>query len=371
MHAARTCAQYGFNFSFFIACLCLYALYNDSISSHDFRRLISTRERINQQRVKEQRVKQLRLERRKHERGGLEIEKVKQFHRPSIFTFYTDEQGKQMRKWDADWNLSWFKAGWKPIVLSLQDARAHKSFEELTSMLEPLKLGRLQNYRFYRWAAMAHVVREEGGWMSAIDVFPLHIIPEDGLDLPNGGSFTFHEDIQSSLMSGSKSEWERMLLYIIQFLREHRFKYEFSYDLILETMKMRKGDAFQENHVSRGYFNTVVGDVDCSKYSSNVKAVHFSSASSKDAFLGGWLESNLREQYGKGIHLVFKHKDNSIIYQDPKTRLYTNKKVSELKQIDVIVDGKSIGTVSDVLTVLHRTENANLFMERVKSQCSI
>ena len=47
--------------------------------------------------------------------------------------------------------------------------------------------------------------------MSDIDTYPLHSNPyNDGFILPNDGKFTCYDRFVPSLVSGSKSEWERM-----------------------------------------------------------------------------------------------------------------------------------------------------------------
>lgn len=295
-----------------------------------------------------------------------EVNGKKHKERLPIYTFYSDSHGNQF-KWYDDWNLSWYSVGWKPVVLSLKNSKEHEKFEELRSLLEPMKLEEAQNYRFYRWAAMAEV----GGWMTDIDVFPLHIQLEDGLQLPNKGRFTLHGLEDVGLYSGSKAEWNKMLQYMIQILKEHSKSEEFTYDVfIAELLKKGGRSIVQEDDVSEGYSHTFVSHVDCSEYSDKVKAVHFLEASIKNAFLGGWLELSLRAQYGKDIELKYRHKDNSIIYQDPETKLYTHRD-SILNDIEIMVNEESKGTVSDVLKLRHRTEIALIFMQRVKNQCEL
>ena len=186
-----------------------------------------------------------------------------------ICTFQHDVEG-QSEMFKA-WNESWTSAGWETRVLSFEDARTHESFSELSSKLGPLNLGVYQNFRFFRWAAMAHVAPYHGAWMTEMDVFPLHITPKDGYNLPNGSTFTFHEGNEVSLLSASKAEWNKMVRLMIDNWDVE--KAEYSDVLLLDAVLKLSGNmVFHENDVSLGFFYKHIGAVECLKYMRGTKA---------------------------------------------------------------------------------------------------
>jgi len=293
---------------------------------------------------------------------------------PKIYAFYTSEDGKRQH-WGDDWKLSWQNAGWNPIVLSLQDSKAKNSIKLLSALLEPLKLGAWENFRFYRWAAMAHEAPPLGGWMSEIDVFPLHITPEDGTTLPNKGTLTLHNGIEASLVSGAKSEWYRMLGYMTKVLKERTME-NLSYDFVWETILREHPREVHDNRdVSMGYFSYDSNTLDCLKYSSNIKAVHFWASNSNKALLGGRVEKEIREEirnkFGKELSLRLRHTGNTRIFQEEEARLYRETKYSDADKVDVFIDGTSVGTLHDVLVGMHGPEIATQFMDSVLRKCRV
>jgi len=287
--------------------------------------------------------------------------------RPLMYTFQHDVEG-QSEIFKA-WNESWTSAGWETQALTLEDAKAHESFSELSSKLEPLNFGEYENFRFYRWAAMAHVTPDEGAWMSEIDVLPLHIKPEDGYNLPHHGTFTFHDGNEASLLSGSKAEWNKMVRHIIDNWNVERA--EFSDMLMLDAvLKLPKNMVFHENDVSLGYFYKHIGAVECIKYMRRTKAVRFSASTDRNAFVGGWFEEEMRNRYGM-INLKFQHKDNLQIVIDPETLQYTNMTDTNMSDIEVVIDGDSVGNIYDVLNDNHKARAMLIFMKKARHQCPL
>lgn len=77
----------------------------------------------------------------------------------------------------------------------------------------------------------------DGGWMSDYDTYPLYSNPyKDGFDLPNNGRFTCFQVHVPCLVSGSKSEWNRVteLLMFSYQMHSHEF---WSDMLALESIK--------------------------------------------------------------------------------------------------------------------------------------
>jgi len=107
------------------------------------------------------------------------------------------------------WKDEWYRAGFDPVVLTLDDAKKNPYFNEVEEIVTPLHGETGYNALcFYRWLAMATV--EGGGWMSDHDTFPTNILPLDAAFLPRMGAFTSFEGHIPSLMAGSKEEWDRV-----------------------------------------------------------------------------------------------------------------------------------------------------------------
>jgi len=111
------------------------------------------------------------------------------------------------------WKEEWTAAGFEPVVLTLEDAKRHPDFEEVEKKMIPLhgKTG-YDSLCFYRWLAMA---ASGGGWMSDHDTFPVVFPVDQGLELPNGGTFTSFQGHIPALMSGSEDEWNRVSKLLI------------------------------------------------------------------------------------------------------------------------------------------------------------
>ena len=289
------------------------------------------------------------------------------------FRVVESKEGSRDHTWTEDWKAEWFNAGWEPAILSLADAKWNENYQKVKAYLEPHELGVFENNRVYRWLAMANVVshrvQQDGGWMSEVDVFPLNIFPSDGFTLPNDGQLTLHNSNGYSMISGSTFEWERMVRHILIILTFNVHNPEFSYHLLMEKVFLQLELAIVRlDDVRLGYYSVGLLAVNCSKYTSDVKAVHFSDMSRSNAFHGGWLESIIRYKYKPNVvNLKFRHRDEAPVFIDPETSKYKN--AGDVRDIQVILDGNPIGSVHDVLDAVHRTDLAVSFMQKIQNQC--
>jgi len=134
--------------------------------------------------------------------------------RPKIHTFFHDLGAQQEYEVLQLWKDEWWKAGFDPIVLTLDDAKKNPFFEEAEKIMAPIHGGvAYDSLCFYRWLAMAQ--ESDGGWMSDHDTFPVNFTPNDVTVLPRGGDFTvFHSHIPA-FMAGSAEEWDRVSRLIV------------------------------------------------------------------------------------------------------------------------------------------------------------
>jgi len=290
--------------------------------------------------------------------------------KPVIYTFYEDINSKNDARLLESWKISWQGHGWEPRVLTMKEAMSHPDFSRLRSLVESQKLSNYENICFYRWAAMAHAVPELGGWMSDMDTFPLHIKPEEGLRMPNGGRFTCHDAHVPALMSGSKSEWNRMLKLLIDSWRSH--KGTFSDMFLLETVLKIYGEEAAHiihgnKHLANGFEGVSGGIVDCSKYNADVKAVHFSHSVDWRAFLGGWLEEEMRKEHGRD-KLKFETKEGAVIRLNKKSGSYENIDPKAAKFVKVFRNGNSMGEIRHAYP-RYRGNAGIHFIKEVINQC--
>jgi hypothetical protein len=148
---------------------------------------------------------------------------------PIMSTFYqrVEDAGGGHILLDTDeeilgiWKSAWSDAGWETRILTMEDARRHPRFDYYAKKLEVATPGIHEpvDYNkvcFYRWLAMTTV---QGGWLSDYDVIPLPKSYNNTRELPYDGDFTVHEwgtHPVPSLVSGSKSEWDRMVGNLFQ-----------------------------------------------------------------------------------------------------------------------------------------------------------
>lgn len=170
--------------------------------------------------------------------------------KPVMHTFYAKIQGKHqtgMKEHDdrlllEAWKSAWEAAGWTTKILGVEDAMRYENFEALDGPISKHTNGDYNKFCFYRWMAMATV--ESGGFMADYDTFPLPSEVAFGSvdQLPNRGAFTVYDAAPQggipSLMSGSNSEWSRMVNAITKRIRQPGYK-ELTIDM-LELMYLNR-----------------------------------------------------------------------------------------------------------------------------------
>jgi len=292
--------------------------------------------------------------------------------RPTMYTFYVYAHENSMainNELLEAWNKTWDDAGWKTRILTMEDAYAHDGYVRLKKLISGQSVSTYNKMCFYRWLAMANVVPKNGGWMSDMDTFPLYINPDVGWVIPNRGKFTCHDGHVPALLSGSKSEWNRMAGLIMDTWNEHDEKYTDM--LVLRSVQMKYGP--KEVHVvggmrnfAPGYLYKSVGFADCSMYRKRL-AVHFSHASNRNCFYGGWLEAELTEMYPEA-NLTYMYRRKVFT---PGNEVYTATKNARTNEIKVYTNGRILGNVYDLVNDKLRARSALKFLEKVKDQCLI
>lgn len=145
-----------------------------------------------------------------------------------------------------------------------------------------------------RWLAMAN---RGGGWMSDYDVLPLHDFREEGFYLPNDGVLTVHNRQCPSLVSGAKSEWERVAKRIIEYAAEHHIDTD---QKVLAALSRQKPYLFlMDLSVTQHMLNTTRWDRhECGAITPHsMRAVHFAHAPIKRAIREGKLPYNVTVQH--------------------------------------------------------------------------
>jgi len=147
--------------------------------------------------------------------------------KPTIHTFFENvgESEKSYHLTELEsWKKAWSEAGWNPVVLTLADAKRHSLYKSFDENFETAKFETNIYNRmcFYRWLAMA--ASSGGGWMADYDTYPLNLYQNTnyGYELPNNGSFTSNIFFVPNLLSGSESEWNRMVQLLFQSYRKNR-----------------------------------------------------------------------------------------------------------------------------------------------------
>jgi hypothetical protein len=160
--------------------------------------------------------------------------------KPKMYTFYeptpivwgdkratgmTDEADAAML---ALWVQEWARMGWEPVILSLNDAKRHPRYDEFHQRLREVPLhgangnndfNQLYNqYCYLRWLAMATL--PHGGYMSDYDTLPIRRFAA------TIGSFTVYNTGPDGrgvpcLMSGSQTEWERLIWALLDVGLKH------------------------------------------------------------------------------------------------------------------------------------------------------
>ena len=146
--------------------------------------------------------------------------------KPAIYTFlemaYTDENYQKTVLTDLEeWKRAWSRAGWKPVVLNVKDAKKHPIYNEFQGVIDSgaNKESEYDKMCFYRWLAVAAA---GGGYMADIDTYPLHMDPAIyGQNLPYNGRFTSSCWAAPCLVSGSEAEWNRVIPMMLESLRRN------------------------------------------------------------------------------------------------------------------------------------------------------
>jgi len=203
--------------------------------------------------------------------------------------------------------------------------------------------------------------------MSDLDCFPLYIQPEEGINLPNGGLFTLHENNVPDLLSGSRLEWNRMLLLLLTGWRDH--KGFMSETMLLATTLASHGDRVahvvkQGEEVSSAFLSSSFERVDCTKYHRGIKVVHVSLYSKSDAFLWGWLEAELREMY----ETLLMEDDRGFPVRKNAERTGYELGKGEITLYKIYLDGKQPLKMSEVFN-MHRPQLATRFLKAIEAQC--
>jgi len=139
-------------------------------------------------------------------RSALQVQLLDDANRPVIHTFFEKDISTDTDVLEI-WKDEWSRAGFRPKILTLKDARTHPYFEEMEAILKPIFGDTEDAMSFYRWLAMASV---GGGWISEPDTFPTNFPMSEGLNLPQDGLLTSYETHVPSLLSGSAEEWTRV-----------------------------------------------------------------------------------------------------------------------------------------------------------------
>lgn len=257
------------------------------------------------------------------------------------------------------WRSSWNAAGWDTVILTARDAQLHPQFPRLERLLSVVEISEYNERCFHRWLAMAHA---GGGWMSDTDVLPLNTPPQ----IPNGGRFTLQTGHVPCLLSGTKSEWERVFGLMLDSWDAHQLGYT---DMMLLRTVLRAAEEGRDPpyfsadvghvinghaHVAPAYFSADLGLVDCKKYPPGLLAVHFSHASVERAFWGGWLERQIREDY-PDAKVTFEYRKND--------------KPLDVLAVTVSIDDKDRGRVVDMFHSVYRGRAALNFMNEIDHQC--
>ena len=252
----------------------------------------------------------------------LQDESIVPGSRPIMYTFFEwippRNRGTSMsdiadKALITEWKAAWKAAGWHPIVLTLQDSKAHPDYADYAPKLSKINMLGVGNgggtvvYNqlcFYRWLAVAAV---GGGFMSDYDVFPVSRAPSSRVSTlsssslssvppPHDGNFTVYCRIRNSrtagipcLMSGRAEEWTRMAYALLENGIQNANSGETMWSDMLALIDLRHGgttyqvyDAVLEGH------NVLLDrewTVDDCNITATKEAVHFSHESLRLGYL--------------------------------------------------------------------------------------
>lgn len=221
--------------------------------------------------------------------------------RPVIYTFFewiplhnrgsisSDEADKLIL---LEWKAAWKKAGWHPVVLTLQDAKKHPDYDAYNTRLTNVGASAIMYNQlcYLRWLAVA---AKGGGFMSDYDVFPVSLAPKT-LEIPYDGKFAVYCKMKPSnnagtpcLMSGSAEEWTRMAHAVLENHEKHADR-ETIWSDMLSLIDMRDTANYSvHDSVLEGQdvlLRRKWSELDC-EVTAQKHAVHFSHKSFKLGYL--------------------------------------------------------------------------------------
>jgi len=291
---------------------------------------------------------------------------------PLIYTFFDDLDGKSIAGELLEaWETAWQDAGWKTRVLTMKEAEEHPMFTIMENMLNSTTLNKYEKVCFYRWLAMADAVPDEGGWMTDMDLFPLFISTEESFPLPHQGDFTLHDRHIPDLMSGSKAEWNRMIDLILRTWPSHTGLMS---DMgVLKEIVDNYGEKIAHiveihQEVCPAFFYKSINKVNCELYHKNIKGVHFSHFSKKEAFLGGWLEADIMDLFGENTKLKIENLDGQAVNKTDDGKAYLNVK-GEVNNFKFFIEDNDPLLMRQVYGV-HRARLGLKFIKTILQQCT-
>jgi len=225
--------------------------------------------------------------------------------RPIMHTFYHKVNSGENDLLEA-WKEEWDMAGFKPVVLNLENAKKHPYFEEMEKVMKDLfeDIDAYNRMCYYRWLAMA---ASGGGWMSDYDTFPTNFPMDESKTLPNGGNFTAFQSQVPSLIVGSADEWLRVTKLLMAVIPRTPYKLKsdmHAFVVIMHegthnidfSMNVAKGFIYKKAHTADS-----PREVDCDRMSFG-KAIHFAHVYCKWDYDAGKYPVNVTSMYEVNNH---------------------------------------------------------------------
>ena len=236
-------------------------------------------------------------------------------HAPVIYTYFTKNKSRQYQKDDIEqedmrntWVTKWTQAGWKPTILTEEDARKHPMFEEYQKDLDKLNIEHYDHICFHRWMAMSIV---GGGFMADYDTIPLDINSVIGHVLPNEGKFTIYDFTYHpvpGLLSGDRFQWESALQGIMKYVPQHAGEFFNDMRALQQLVKDEPNFAVRDVKVASDVYSAGKGKVDCTAYE-GMYAIHFSHKTQTEAVKKGLLPPLPKEAKSRAWHIRRFHQD--------------------------------------------------------------
>lgn len=122
----------------------------------------------------------------------------------------------------ANWQRTWRKHGWEPVILSHQHARSNPGYNQYREAMSKKPMMNSKEYElacFMRWLAMETV---GGGVHCDYDVMNNGLSPMDVKPFLDDGKMTLYEPAHvPSMVSGSREEYRRMCDHFARFELSH------------------------------------------------------------------------------------------------------------------------------------------------------